>query len=224
MLKDDINKQIDLVENSIQWAKKYNKNDTFPIEKFRQYRRSLRKLSISLNEKCSAAAYGESQVGKSYLMSSLLSSPNQPFVIENKGQKYSFIDAINPSGGQTTKTESTGVVTRFTLDRGNEKMKDYVKVRNLTLVDIILLLSDSYYNDVKIGNEIITSDKIDAELKSISDSWTDSNANIQTYITEDDIQGIKDYLKYIGAAAQNITNSHFCNIVSDIITRVPSNK
>lgn len=224
MLKDDINKQIDLVENSIQWAKKYNKNDTFPIEKFRQYRRSLRKLSISLNEKCSAVAYGESQVGKSYLMSSLLSSPNQPFVIENKGQKYSFIDAINPSGGQTTKTESTGVVTRFTLDRGNEKMKDYVKVRNLTLVDIILLLSDSYYNDVKIGNEIITSDKIDAELKSISDSWTDSNANIQTYITEDDIQDIKDYLKYIGAAAQNITNSHFCNIVSDIITRVPSNK
>lgn len=110
----DIDTHISIINDSLAWAKEYGK-DSFPTEQFREYRRKLSKIRKALIGKCSAAAYGESQVGKSYLMSSLLSSSEHPFVIENNGQEYSFIDELNPSGGNNAKIESTGVITRFTI-------------------------------------------------------------------------------------------------------------
>ena len=76
----DIKQHIDLVDGSIAWAKEFGK-ESFPYDVFKEYRRKLKRIYAALEENCSAAAYGESQVGKSYLMSSLLSSPNSPFVI-----------------------------------------------------------------------------------------------------------------------------------------------
>ena len=90
----DINNHIKLIENSIAWANKYNK-ESFPYEEIKEYRRQLKRIRAALEGKCSAAAYGESQVGKSYLMSSLLSSPDCPFIISNKGKNYSFIELFN---------------------------------------------------------------------------------------------------------------------------------
>ena len=84
-MKQDINKQIAVIENSIAWARKFGK-DTFPVEELKEYRRKLRRIANALEENCSAAAYGESQVGKSYLMSSLLSTADTPFVITNDGK------------------------------------------------------------------------------------------------------------------------------------------
>ena len=151
-MTQDINTNLGIIKQSTAWADKYGK-DSFPREVFKNYRRKLKRINEALSENCSASAYGESQVGKSYLMSSLLSTPNAPFVIENDGQKYSFIDDINPSGGNNTKQESTGVITRFTIRQENQRMADYIKITNLSVVDIILLLADSYYNDVKINTE-----------------------------------------------------------------------
>lgn len=91
----DINSQIAEIERSIIWAKKFDKS-TFPVEELKEYRRKLRRFANALAENCSAAAYGESQVGKSYLMSSLLSTAESPFVIINDGKEYSFIDDLNP--------------------------------------------------------------------------------------------------------------------------------
>lgn len=88
---ENIIKNNDIIRESIAWADKYGK-DAFPREIFKNYRRKLRRIGDALFENCSAAAYGESQVGKSYLMSSLLSTPDMPFVIQNKGVSYSFID------------------------------------------------------------------------------------------------------------------------------------
>ena len=117
----DIEQHIYLIEKCIAWAREFNK-DTFPCDIFKDYRRQLKRIRNALDGNCSAAAYGESQVGKSYLMSSLLSSPNAPFVITNGGKSYSFIDAINPSGGNNAKVESTGVITRFTLQKDGDSM------------------------------------------------------------------------------------------------------
>ena len=62
----DIEQHINLVEKSIAWAKEYNK-DSFPYDVFKDYRRQLKRIHNALSDNCSAAAYGESQVGKSYL-------------------------------------------------------------------------------------------------------------------------------------------------------------
>ena len=82
----NINSQIAEIERSIAWAKKFDKS-TFPVEELKEYRRRLKKIANALSENCSAAAYGESQVGKSYLMSSLLSTAESPFVIVNNGKE-----------------------------------------------------------------------------------------------------------------------------------------
>lgn len=218
----DIITNLEVIKQSVAWADKYEK-DSFPREVFKNYRRKLRRIGEALSENCSAAAYGESQVGKSYLMSSLLSTPDAPFVIENNGVRYSFIDEINPSGGNNTKQESTGVITRFTIRQSNKKMADYVKITNLSVVDIILLLADSYYNDVKINTDsVMLNTDIDNYLSQMKELWS-GKSPAHNIITEDDIRDICDYLNdIIGNNAANICKSNFCKIIAPIISYVAS--
>lgn len=220
----DINQHIELIEASIAWAKEYGK-DSFPYGVFKKYRRQLKRIKSALEENCSAAAYGESQVGKSYLMSSLLSSSDSPFVITNGGKAYSFIDDLNPSGGNNAKVESTGVVTRFALGDGNNPMKDFVKVRNLSVVDIILLLADSYYNDIRINPDtVLKYDDINKKLENMNNLWALRTVQ-HNEIEEDDIYDIIDYIhNVIGSPAVHIEQSNFCKIVAPIIQYVSYDK
>lgn len=197
MIQNDIHTDISIINKALDWAKRYGV-ESFPIEVLKDDRRYLRKVGKSLSVNCAVAAYGESQVGKSYLMNSLLSTSDTPFVIANKGKNYSFIDEINPSGGKNTKVESTGIVTRFTIKSDvNEKMKDYVKVNNLSVVDIILLLADSYYNDVKINLDTsLSTEEIRQKLTDFKSTFSSSD-NKQDIITEDDIKDIEDYLREV---------------------------
>ena len=210
----DISNHLLLINDSLKWAKDYGK-DSFPAEVLKEYRRKLKKIRNSLQGNCSAAAYGESQVGKSYLMSSLLSTPDRPFTINNNGREYSFIDELNPSGGNNAKVESTGVVTRFTIDNSNSEMSRYVKVSNLSVVDVILMLADAYYNDIKINpDSVLRYDQINAGLDEISEVWADKS---QTYgiLEEDDIKDIGDYLREIvGTAAAGVHQSNFVKVVA----------
>lgn len=219
----DINSQIAIINDSITWANKYGK-DTFPTEELKEIRRQLRRISDSINENCSAAAYGESQVGKSYLMSSLLSTPDSPFVITNNGKEYSFIDNLNPSGGNTSKTESTGVITRFTINNENDRMKDFVKIKNLSVADLLMLLVDSYYNDLKVDtNSILKYDDINKELTSIQYLWTGKTSVVQEDLTEDDVKDVCDYITdVLGSNAIGITHSDFKKIVSSKIRYISS--
>lgn len=221
----DIDKHIDIISRSIKWAHDYGKG-SFPYEQFKEYRRKLKKIRNAISGNCSAAAYGESQVGKSYLMSSLLSSATHPFVIENNGREYSFIDELNPSGGNNNKVESTGVITRFTIKKTKSAVnQNRIKVQNLSVVDIILLLTDSYYNDIKINPEtVLPYDQINRELESLSHLWS---AQIVQHdiINEDDIKDINDYIKeVIGNNAASIYQSNFCKIVAPIIQYVSYDK
>ena len=223
-MNNDIKTNLGIIQESIQWADKYGK-DSFPREVFKDYRRQLKKISDALSENCSAAAYGESQVGKSYLMSSLLSSPDTPFVIKNKDKEYNFIDQINPSGGNNTKQESTGVITRFTIRKSDAHLADFVKVKNLSVVDIILLLTDSYYNDVKINTDsVLQIDDINEALSDLSHIW-ESKATTQACIGEDDIRDIHDYLHdIIGNSTAAICKSNFKKVVAPVIQYVPYNQ
>ncbi len=216
----NIRLQLDIINRAIGWADMYGK-DTFPREELREYRRQIKRIDSALEENCSAAAYGESQVGKSYLISSLLSTPDKPFVITNQGQEYNFIDSINPSGGNTSKTESTGVVTRFTVNCDNETMKDFVRIKNLSVADLIMLLADSYYNDLKISPaSILKYDEINNQIDKLKSLDTKSAVQ-QDYLTEDDIKDICDYISdTLGSNAVGIAQSDFRKIVSDYIKYV----
>ena len=220
----DIDKHISIINDSISWAKEFGK-DSFPTEQFKEYRRKLSKIRRAIMGNCSAAAYGESQVGKSYLMSSLLSSSDHPFVIENHGKEYSFIDELNPSGGNNAKIESTGVITRFTIKKGEQKHKNLIKILNLSVVDIILLLADSYYNDIKINlDTTLSSEAINRELEGLVSFWNIKKKQ-HDIISEDDIKDIHDYIKdVIGNNAVAIYQSNFCKIIAPVIQYVAYDK
>lgn len=222
---NDIDKHIQIVQDSLKWANEFHK-ESFPSEPFKDYRRKLKRIQAALTGNCSIAAYGESQVGKSYLISSLLSSASLPFVIENEGRKYSFIDQINPSGGNNAKIESTGIITRFTIRHEKPAQnQNRIKVINLSVVDIILMLTDAYYNDIKINPDtVMLYDAINEELDSMSHLW--SNTSIKhSVIGEDDIKDINDYIKdVIGSPAVAICQSKFCKVIAPVIQYVPCDK
>lgn len=220
---NDIERHISLIDKSIKWAKDFHK-ENFPQEVFKEYRRKLRRINSALEEKCSVAAYGESQVGKSYLMSSLLSSPSSPFVICSAGKEYSFIDEINPSGGNHAKIESTGIITRFTLSE-DDRTNDLIKVHNLSVADLILLLTDAYYNDIRINPEnVLKYDEINKELDRLSELWSVKSIQ-QNDLTEDDVKDIYDYIHDIlGNSAVAISQSNFCRKVAPMIKYVSYDK
>ena len=217
----DIDKHIGLINSSLAWAGEYGK-ESFPVKDFKKYRRELKKIRQALNANCSAAAYGESQVGKSYLMSSLLSSAEHPFVVENEGREYSFIDELNPSGGNNTKVESTGIITRFTIRSGNRPAPNLVKVTNLSMPDIILLLADSYYNDIKIDPDTaLSTSTINSRLLDLAPLWSAKKVE-QEVISEDDVNDIMDYVKnVIGNNAAAVHTSNFCQTIAPVIQYIP---
>ena len=97
----------------------------------------------------------------------------------------------------------------------------FPKITNLSVVDIILLLADSYYNDVKINTEsVMLNTDIDNALSQMESLWG-SKSLIHNYITEDDVRDICDYLNdIIGNNAANICKSNFCKVVAPIIDHV----
>lgn len=222
-MKNIVNNQIDIIESSLEWGNIYKK-ESFPKKEFKEYRRRVKKIKDALQDKCSVAAYGESQVGKSYLMNGLLSSSEDHFTIINNDIEYRFIYDLNPSGGSTSKIESTGVITRFTIDESEEK-KGYVRVQNLSITDIILMLTDSYYNDLKINPEnSLSSNLINEKLQDIL-SKISVDVEVQNYIQDDDIRDIQDYIRdVIGSIANNVYSSSFFNDIAEKIHLISEEK
>ncbi len=224
-MQKDIQDHILLIEQANKWAEKYEQ-DSFPTEQLKQIRRRLKKIASSLSENCSSAAYGESQVGKSYLMNALLSAPDKPFVITSGGKDYNFIDELNPSGGNLAQIESTGIVTRFTLRQDNlAKERNLLKIRNLSVVDIIMLIADSYYNDLKIDvSKSLSAEDINIELEKLNHLWANKSVSYD-YILDDDIKDIQEYIQeVIGNNAVNFTKSKFATLIAQEIPYISYEK
>lgn len=220
MEKIDIIHQLDCVEKAIQWTTKHLQGDKLEnsYNSLVNQRRQLKKIGYALADNPAAAIYGESQKGKSYLVSSLLSSKNSNFyVVDATGIKYDFKNEINPLG---QNKESTSVVTRFSSQYNWINDKYPVKVQLLSLVDVLLVLSDTYYSDLKNQN-IITKERINTDLKGFNHYFESTNA-VQKFIQEDDILDIKEYFeKHFKTQAHSILASDYFDIVSKKIKNIP---
>lgn len=93
------------------------------------------------------ALYGESQVGKSYLAKNALADDDGALKVWLGDQRLDFINEINPAGGGT---EATGLVSRFTTIKQPISLQKFpVQLKLLSVLDIVIILTDSYYNDVE---------------------------------------------------------------------------
>lgn len=211
-MEHKINTQLSIIEKSIKWIKetesmKGAKGDN-AYSKLVDYRRELKKKKFALEDNPAAALFGESQVGKSYLVGSLLSQNGKPFtVIDEQGNSYDFINKINPIGGGA---ESTSLVTRFTSNFEIKNSAFPVKAKLLTPADLVLVLCDSYYNDVKTKFDIaLKSDKISEKISGLCFEYENKSTQ-QTLFVEDDIKDINDYFhSNFSTKATNIIHSSF---------------
>jgi hypothetical protein len=163
-------------------------------------------INKSVDTKPVFALFGQSQVGKSYLVKNLLTADGKSFEIEFPDNNYvDFLQEINPVGGGA---ESTGVVTRFSTS-ASYKVKEFpVKVSLLDVKDIILILCDSFFSDlVKISN-YPSAEEFRNHVQSFQPLNKDGGAK-QQFLTEDHIYLIKKYFEH-----NFVRHSHYVDAIN----------
>ena len=221
-MSQNILDQIQIIDEAIAWVKE-NKPGDFNL-KFLELVEERRKLKILLEAEENnpgVAAFGESQVGKSYLMSCFLQKGDgSPFMVKGNGQLHNFVFEINPPG---EGKEATGVVTRFTsFDKHPERYAAQYPVlaKCFTVADLLLILSDTYFNDF---NDYTSHSE--SEIKELSarlvEQYTTYPVLQHPALTADDIFGMKRYFgKHINNA-QAFRRTSFFDEVALVIDRVP---
>jgi hypothetical protein len=154
-------------------------------------RRQIRKIVNSIDTKPVFALFGASQVGKSYLVKNLLSIQGAPLEIQLEGQAYDFLRDINPPG---VGAESTGVVTRFSIDTHPSPAGFPVRVKLLTIKDVIIILCDSFFSDVKKIESYPSKDEFEFLLSTLEDKAGQGNFRQDKFL-EEDILDIEDYFQ-----------------------------
>ena len=91
-MKKSIQTQINNINDALAWLK-VNKPEQYE-QRFLQLvgeRCRLRKLAATELENPAIAAYGESQKGKSYVITNLLSDNGKPFTVKTPEREYDFV-------------------------------------------------------------------------------------------------------------------------------------
>lgn len=219
-LIQQIDRHLGIVKDANDWARTYLEG-----EKSRRahnniidIRRRLKKKRFALEGNPAAALYGESQVGKSYLIGSLLSEPGKPFgLTDENGVFHNFVDEINPIGGGS---ESTSLVSRFSVNYSPKNLKYPVKGVLLTPADLIMALCDSFYSDVKADRENrISKETINDSVAAILSTYT-THTVVQTHLTEDDVLDISDYFNDRIAQADAVLDSTFFREIPRVIESI----
>lgn len=196
-IKQIIKAQFEGNEAGLDWTDSFIKD----LEEAREIRQECLMNQLTLNRvdfandfNPAVAVYGESQVGKSYLVDNLLTTEKSPLTIYDGKKGYGFIERINPIGGGK---ESTSLISRFTIKRypnPNEKYSDYsICAVMLTPVDIVLILCDAYYNDVK-QQQFPEKEDIQEMIESLVKRYS-KKPKVQDYIKDVDVFEIKDYFE-----------------------------
>jgi hypothetical protein len=190
-LKNQINSNRVKLEESVKWVEKnlkYEEKNSLSL-KLKNTLNTFSKVYNNIGSKPVIAVFGGSQVGKSYLIKNLLSRKDQPFVIRNNGKEYDFLKDINPIG---KGTESTGVVTRFTVN-SEVKFEEFpIKVKLISAKDILIIILDSFFLDLKKITTFANSKDLDLQIRYFEGNYTKSKQNV---LSEYDILEIKEYFE-----------------------------
>lgn len=216
MTKEDIQKRIEAFDESIKWLKD-NKSEVFESNYIQilEERRKLNKLLNAMNDNPAVAAYGVSQVGKSYMMSSLLQKDDgSQFTVGG----YNYINEMNPL---TTDTEATGVVSRFSSFSKNANLyspKYPVLMRTLSVSDIVLVLCEGYYRDLEDYSFLENDQAVSEEIYK---RYINAPEVPNSPLHPEDLLEIKFYFsKYINAA-QNLAKNNFFDRIALVADRIP---
>lgn len=111
---------------------------------FRRYSTQAKTLVNAVDRPMCVGLFGPSQAGKSYLAAGLSRNGSNALKVKFTGEEdKNFLNQINPEGDR----ESTGVVTRFSLNDVPHPDGFPVALRLLSEADLIKILGNSYFLD-----------------------------------------------------------------------------
>ena len=146
-----------------------------------------RRLEKAARRPPGICVYGESQVGKSYLVATLARKPGPPLFAVLGDEKVPFLEQISPD----LTGESTGLVTRFTLRQSRAPKSHPVEVRLLGQTDLLKVLVNTYANDFVLSDDDAVSE---AEVgKALSRAEALAPSTKPDHLTEVEIEDLKDY-------------------------------
>ncbi len=226
---EKIKKQIENINQSIEWIREYRPEDYG--QRFLQLveeRRKLKRIESAMANNPGIAAFGKSQVGKSYLISCLLQGKaadgkDVPFTVRSADKSYNFVYKINPPSEEGGGRESTGVVSRFSSFKRYPELHSYelpVLVKTFTVTDIILTISDSYYND--FDDYTCPSE---TDIKKLCQEWEDTYKSAAVrrdgVVCADDILNIKMYFEKHINKAQSLFRTPVFDKLALLIDKIP---
>lgn len=217
-----IKSQIENINASLEWIRKNKPNDY--EQRFLQLveeRRKLKKLDTANQDNPAIAAYGVSQVGKSYLMNCILQKDGKPFLIEADGTTYKFIEEMNP---KTDNTEATGVVTRFTSfskDKSKYSKEYPILMKCLSVADVLLVLSDGYFNDIS-DYTTYSESEITEFAENLYNKYIQKPVITNSAITADSIMDIRAYFHKHVNNAQAFLHTSFFDQLALVAERIPA--
>ena len=213
-------------EAGLNWTKSFIKD----IDEARDIRKECLTNQLILNRiefanefKPSVAVFGESQVGKSYLVDNLLTTAKSPLTIFDgkKEDGYGFIASINPIGGGK---ESTSLISRFTIKRYSEYPDYPIRTSMLSSAEVVMILCDTYYNDVQKNHRFPEKEEIKEIAKSIKERYY-NKPEVQRHIKDVDVFDIKDYIETAQftkgeAFIYNLSETRFFETLSECIKSI----
>lgn len=216
--------KIQQIDRSLAWFKQYRPDHY--NQRFLQLvecRKVLKRIADAEENNPGIAAFGKSQVGKSYLISCLLQNHGEDFMVRAGDKSYNFVFAINPPSAEGGGVESTGVVSRFSSFKRNPGAYNPdlpVLVKTFSVSDIVTILADSYFNNFNNYTSLSESE-IQALCNKLQEKFSSREEQSAPVISPDEILRMKDYFAKHINHAQTFNNSPFFNQLALLMSRIP---
>lgn len=221
-----IEAQANASRSGLNWAKANLGSEALAStrDKIIEGRVRMRRISEALDVNPAAAVFGQSQVGKSYLVKNLLKNDEGALevVTDCRGGVHNFIGDLNPSGGGK---ESTGLITRFTVRSAEAENEDFpISVSLFSPVDITLILTDSYFCDID-GPAYPELPEIERRISTLEAAYS-RKPEVQKLIGEDQVYEMIDYVAHnsfsaVGAFIRDLHKCRYLERLSAIIGAIP---
>lgn len=185
-------------------------------EELKRVRRSLGRVKRGLNHRSATAIFGQSQVGKSYLVKNLLKTSDSPVLMINAGEElFDFIEDINPPGDGR---ESTGLVTRFTTKENANDEGYPIQLQILGHLELATIVTNGYCLNLKNFPK-----QPEANLQGLTEQIDNLRSSVPTELNEDEVYEFANYLENRFGDMANIrllSNAGYFNFIRKELHRI----
>jgi hypothetical protein len=219
-LKQQTQSTAQAIRDALGWVCNDKNADKVGLERgalektLRRLSTQVRKLTESVDRPMCVGVFGPSQAGKSYLVSVLAKDSEKPLLARfADSENLDFISKINPPG----ERESTGIVTRFSLNSVAHPPTAPVCLRLLSELDIIKILGNTRFldGDPKTENPFST-EEAESALAAAGDT-----ASGAPRFSQEDVWDLQEYFnKHFDRTPQLLPKPFYWERAAELATKL----